>query len=242
MKSQTEIAALLRARSPLPLPETERLIRGTFRPPRAVRFACEQYGADQLAVLEVGCAMGQHLLHFGPGSVGLDAIAANVEFARALGLAAVTVNVEDGLPSFATPFDAVFCSNVLEHLVAPHLFLLRLHRVLRPGGLVFVHVPTIPPAPMLDRLVRRLLGHNGYLASEHLYAWTPRTLAFLLERAGVDVVETAFPALRGHPVLRVAERLAVHAGITTCAVARRNAAFAYPAKRVAVFTPRFAAS
>ena len=85
MRSYADIAALVRARSPLPPDETERLIRTSFVPPRAVRFVCRHYGADRLAVLDVGCSLGQHLVHFGPGSAGVDAISSNVEFARALG-------------------------------------------------------------------------------------------------------------------------------------------------------------
>src|SRR5688572_28435403 len=107
MRSQTEVAALVRARSPLPPPETERLIRTSFVPPRAVRFVCKHYAADRLSVLDVGCGLGQQLVHFGPGSVGLDAVERNVDFVRALGYQAVLANVEDGLPDFQQPFDAI---------------------------------------------------------------------------------------------------------------------------------------
>ena len=73
MKTHAQVAELVRERSPLPAPETERLIRSSFAPPRVVRFLCRHYGADRLAVLDVGCGRGEHLVHFGPGSVGLDA-------------------------------------------------------------------------------------------------------------------------------------------------------------------------
>jgi hypothetical protein len=143
-----------------------------------------------------------------------------MEFVRALGFEAVLANVEDGLPEFERPFDAVFAANLLDHLVAPHLFLLRLHRVLRPDGLVFVHVPTIPPLPLLDRLIRLAIGHNGYRASEHLYAFTPRAGAFMLERAGFDIVDSAFVAARDHPALRWGEPLLREIGITVMLVGR----------------------
>ena len=241
MKSQAEIAALLRARSPLPPEETERLLRTSFVPPRTVRFLCRHYGADRLAVLDIGCGYGQHLVHFGPGSVGLDAVERNVDFARAIGLEAVPANVEDGFPEFERPFDAAFASNLLEHLVAPHLFLLRLHRLLKPDGLIFIHVPTIPPVPLLDRLVKRTIGHNGYLASEHIYAFTPRVGAFILQRAGFEVLDLAFPAVRDHPVLKWGEPLFREVGISVMLVARRDPSFVYPEKRVQTFTPAFMA-
>jgi SAM-dependent methyltransferase len=241
MRSFAEVASLVRARSPLPSAETERHVRDTFPPGRAVRFVCKHYRADQLAVLDVGCGLGQHLVHFGPGSVGLDAIERNVSFARALGLQVVQANVEDGLPAFSRRFDAVFAANLLEHLVAPHLFLLRLHEVLKPDGLAFIHVPTIPPVPVLDRVLKRAIGHNGYLASEHINAFTPRVGAFMLERAGFKVVDSAFVAARDHPILRLTEPIIRELGITVMLVGRRDPRFTYPEKRVKSFTPTFMA-
>jgi SAM-dependent methyltransferase len=241
VKSHAEVAQLVRARSPLSPDETERLIERSFPPPRAVRFVCRHFGADRLRVLDVGCGFGQHLVHFGPGSVGLDVVERNVAFVRALGFEAVLENVEDGLPEFDRPFDAIFAANLLEHLVAPHLFLLRLHRVLAPQGLVFIHIPTIPPLAWIDRLVKRVIGHNGYLASEHIYAFTPRSAAFLLERAGFRVVDTAFVAARDHPLFKWAEPLFREIGVSVTLVGRRDPRFTYPEKRMEVFTPAFVA-
>jgi SAM-dependent methyltransferase len=242
MRSQAEVAALVRENSPLPPTETERVIQTSFAPPRAVRFVCKHYAADRLSVLDVGCGLGQHLVHFGPGSVGLDAVEGNVDFVRALGYQAVLANVEDGLPEFQQPFEAVFAANLLEHLVAPHLFLLRLHSLLTPDGLIFIHVPTIPPLPLVDRLVKRAIGHNGYLASEHVYAYTPRVAAFMLERAGFRVLDSAFVAVRDHPLLKWAEPLFREIGISVTLIGRRDPTFSYPEKRGQVFTPTFMAA
>jgi SAM-dependent methyltransferase len=240
MRSPDVVARLVRDRSPLPPDETERVLRGFFVPSRAVRFVCEAHRADRLAVLDIGCGYGQHLVQFGPGSAGLDAVERNVAFCRALGLEAALANVEDGLPDFGRRFDAVFCSNLLEHLVAPHLFLLRLHPQLGERGQLFIHVPTMPPLPIVDRLIKRAIGHNGYLASEHINAFTPRTLQFALERAGFVVEDLVFVGARGHRILRWGEPLFRELGISTLAVARRDPTFAYPEKRLAQFAPRFA--
>jgi SAM-dependent methyltransferase len=239
VRSQAEIAALVRARSPLPSGETERLLREFFVPSRAVRFACEVGGADRVSVLDVGCGYGQHLVQFGLGSAGIDAVERNVAFCNALGLDARAANVEDGLPDFGRRFDAVFCSNLLEHLVAPHLFLVRLHERLTERGRVFIHVPTMPPHPALDWAIRRTVGHNGYRASEHINAFTPRTLAFALERAGFTVRDLVFVAARGRRFLGLAEPLFRELGISVLAVALRDPDFKYPQKRVSAFAPRF---
>ncbi|MCC6176713.1 MAG: methyltransferase domain-containing protein [Chloroflexi bacterium] len=241
MKPQQAVARLVRARSPLPHDQTERILRGFFVPARTVRFVCDAYGADRRAMLDIGCGYGQHLVHFGPNSAGIDAVEANVAFCRALGFEAALANVEDGLPDFGRRFDGVFCSNLLEHLVAPHLFLLRLHDLLADDGRLFMHVPTMPPHPLIDRLIKRAIGHNGYQASEHINAFTPRTLAFTLERAGFVVDDVVFVGARGHRLLGLGEPLFREIGISAMAVARRDPSFAYPEKRVAVFAPGFAA-
>lgn len=240
MKSDIEVANLVWARSPLSEPETERILRGSFVPSRAVRFACTAHRADGLAVLDVGCGYGQHLVQFGPGSAGIDAVETNIRFCQALGFETVLANVEDGLPDFGRQFDAIFCSNLLEHLVAPHLFLLRLHALLKPAGVALIHVPTMPPLALIDALIRKTIGHNGYLASEHINAFTPRTLAFTLERAGFVVEDLVFVGARGRGLLRWGEPVLRELGISVLAVSRRNTSFRYPEKRVAAFAPRFA--
>ncbi len=239
MRSPDDVARLVRARSPLAPDQTERILREFFVPSRAVRFVCQAYHADRLSVLDIGCGYGQHLVQFGPGSAGVDAIERNVAFCDALGMEVELANVEDGLPDFGRPFEAVFCSNLLEHLVAPHLFLLRLRAQLGERGRLFIHVPTMPPLPIVDWAIRRAIGHNGYRASEHINAFTPRTLAFTLERAGFVVEDSVFVAARAQPVLRWAEPLFRELGISVLAVARPDPAFGYPEKRVAAFAPGF---
>lgn len=91
------------------------------------------------AVVDVGCGSQpyRHLLAAATECVGVDV---DTPVTRALGEADVFY---DGrrLPFADARFDAVLCSQVLEHVFAPADFLAELHRVLRPDGRLLLATP-----------------------------------------------------------------------------------------------------
>jgi SAM-dependent methyltransferase len=124
-------------------------------------------------VLDLGCGEGRHVhgLHVigGINVVGLDLDVPSLVKARdGLSMlpkpdadAATAFLVGDAyrLPFGDGAFDAVICSEVLEHLVEYKDALAEIRRVLKPGG---AFVPTIPRA-WPERICRALApGENGY--------------------------------------------------------------------------------
>jgi SAM-dependent methyltransferase len=95
--------------------------------------------------LDVGCGDGSTCggwLSERAGSyVGVDISPTAVEAARATGLTAHTVDDASELPFADASFDVVACLEVFEHLFAPQLAAVEIHRVLRPGGVLIVTVP-----------------------------------------------------------------------------------------------------
>jgi 2-polyprenyl-3-methyl-5-hydroxy-6-metoxy-1,4-benzoquinol methylase len=73
-----------------------------------------------------------------PGSVGLDL---NPKASHEAGLDARRWDFTEGIPSDIGEFDAIWCSNLLERVLAPHAFLIDLRGVLRMNGLLLVVVP-----------------------------------------------------------------------------------------------------
>jgi hypothetical protein len=235
MTELARVQALVRARSPLPAEATEAVVADAFRTmPRTVRWLRARYGFDRRRVLEIGSHFGGHLLWWGPGSEGVEVRDVAAAFTTAMGCRTHRLNVEDGFGGLAeASFGAIHTNNLLEHLVAPHLFLLRCHRLLAAGGLLVVGHPVVPPAG-----VRRLwtaAGVRGWLASEHVNFFTPASVRLACERAGFDVVEQLSPAfLRLHPLLA---RLLLPVAPSCYSVCRKRADFRYDPKRSQVFDP-----
>ena len=95
-------------------------------------------------------------------------------------------SLESGLSFDDGTFQAVWCSEVLEHLFDVHAALAELNRVLTPGGLL---VLTTPYHGLLKNLVIALVGfethYHPYLS--HIRFFTRRSLAICLESAGFAV-------------------------------------------------------
>lgn len=217
--------------------ENERIFRKFFATvPRSFLRIVDRYGLGGKRVADVGCGYGHYLIHFGSGSLGLDANESSRRFARSIGLEVVECNVEESVPLEPASFEAAWCANLLEHLVAPHLLLARLHRTLAPGGLLVAKVPVIPPWPVRQgaRLLRRPLGFE---ASEHINAFTPASFAFAVERAGFRIAESVSIVL-GNALLQIATvPVTRRLGASVTVVARKDPNFTYPEKRLEAFDP-----
>jgi len=79
------------------------------------------------------------------------------------------LDVQEGLPFADEAFDIVICEQVLEHLTRPDAVLYEIERVLKPGGIAVLGVPSFPPIlsairrhiiPRVDRLTGAKRDHE----------------------------------------------------------------------------------
>jgi len=134
-------------------------------------------------VLDLGCASGQYLRCFGPESVGLELSEPDLRACTAAGMSVRRADLNRPLPVPDGEFDAVFCSNVLEHVDAPLTLLREARRALRhPGGVLALALP-------IEGSAADLIGKDRYYESHpgHLYAFSPRNIGRLLGATGFAV-------------------------------------------------------
>lgn len=142
-------------------------------------------------LLDLGCYCG--LLLDLARARGWDTVGVEPEeTARRYAVEHLGLNVLGGtLDQAAFPldtFDAVVSLQVFEHLLDPKEALNQITRVLKPGGLLAIEVPSI------DNLGFRLLGRwHRHFARHHLFFFSTRTLTRLLTGAGYRVEQVVYP-------------------------------------------------
>ena len=92
-------------------------------------------------------------------------------------------------------FDVVYMGDVIEHLPDPLATLAELHRIIRPGGLLALELPS-QTHTLFSRLgffVYRILGRSTAvsLPPYHLFEYRPGSLRYLLEHSGFSVERLA---------------------------------------------------
>lgn len=101
-------------------------------------------------VLDVGAARGDFLLtcaREGIQACGIEYHQKNVDVARERATReGLSISIEQGdaeqLPYANNSFSFINASEIIEHVAHPELFLAELYRVLKPGGFVYISVPS----------------------------------------------------------------------------------------------------
>lgn len=94
-------------------------------------------------------------------------------------------------------FDAVTMMDVMEHVPNPDATLAAAARVLRPGGILYLHTPVVTALDRVMHFVQKLplLGRIGRAWQPartsifHLQNYTPRALRLLLARHGFEIMQ-----------------------------------------------------
>jgi SAM-dependent methyltransferase len=138
-------------------------------------------------LLDVGCNEGRSLRLFARNGFreleGLEVNETAAATARAAGFTVHTGLIDDFVPE--KRYDVAILSNVLEHSLDPRKMLRDVHRVLAPGGQVWISCPNS------QSWLRNAFGLSwlNWHVPFHISHFAPRTLTSLLGDAGFNTVE-----------------------------------------------------
>lgn len=138
-------------------------------------------------LLDIGCNEGRGLrIHAANGfrAEGLELNKKAAQVARDAGFKVQTCLLEDFHPD--EPFDVAVLSNVLEHSLEPRRMLRDVHRVLAPGGQVWISCPNS------ESWLRRVFGRSwiNWHVPFHISHFSAKTMCRLLEQTGFVGIET----------------------------------------------------
>ena len=97
-----------------------------------------------LTLADIGCGTGaitKALERYGK-CMGIDSSAQGVEFCKSRGVRDVRLGTAEATGCEASTFDVVTCLDVLEHLPDDTEGIAEIHRILKPGGMAIIFVPT----------------------------------------------------------------------------------------------------
>lgn len=146
-------------------------------------------------LLDVGCGDGSFLAlaqRCGWDVLGLEPDPKAAQLAQQRGLTVITSGLES-LASQADCFDVITLSHVIEHLHEPLQMLRACHRLLKPGGQLWIATPNV------ESLGHRLFGKHwrGLEAPRHLVLFSAHSLVLALKQAGFSASQAlAMPSPR----------------------------------------------
>ena len=152
-------------------------------------------------VIDIGCGMGFYLMVMGKlrelWQVGFDTDMQRLRQAQLREVPAHLVSGKiENLPFAAESFDKVLLSEVLEHLAKDDEALAKIHRILRPGGILAISVPHADYPFLWDPIsrLRSLAGlrplREGPLVgiwTNHVRLYHPDQLVGTLEKSGFEI-------------------------------------------------------
>lgn len=175
-------------------------------------FKPECFESDGKRVLDIGCATGLFLSHMkglGWKTYGVEICKSAADYGnstRGVNIFTGTLDKADFPENY---FDVIHLSHVIEHINDPDPFVQNIHRLLKPGGVVYCTTPNI------DGLQARLFKERWRSAiADHMVLYSVNTLKMILSKHGLIVKNHktwgGICAGSGYPlfVKRIMDRLA----------------------------------
>lgn len=161
-------------------------------------------------MLDIGCAYGYFLKlcdEVECETYGVDISENAIQQAQKETKAVLFIHdVNNGLSMFPKDFlNLITMFDVIEHLNSPFTILKEISRKLKVGGKLII---TTPNANALERLLKKVLNReknwHGFKDKTHQHLFTPLTLRFIVEKAGLKILKVETPF---HPLPKILQKL-----------------------------------
>jgi hypothetical protein len=156
--------------------------------PRRLKFALKIQGLPVGKWLDVGAGIGHYLQFMPPGSIGLD-----IKEDKSKNI--LYWNFLESFPEEVLgSVEVVWCSNLIEHVLDPHKFLINLRNVFgtEKESILLISCP--------NSIFFKKGPWKGTLASDHVNFFTLNTLRLTLQFAGYEIRFAGTPSFPKLPV------------------------------------------
>jgi 2-polyprenyl-3-methyl-5-hydroxy-6-metoxy-1,4-benzoquinol methylase len=163
------------------IPSNRRVMRA-WKNGRRILNQLKSHLTPKSNVLDVGAGLGCTVRNFKEAGFSAEGIDPGRDFTH-FAATKLGVNISPralGDLDESEERDAVLLIHVIEHLNSPGTALRQLHRLLKPGGQLYIECPNLD-APVARR---RKLFHFA-----HIYSFTPATLKMLAEQNGFELIQ-----------------------------------------------------
>lgn len=149
-------------------------------------------------LIDVGCGSGVFMKYAqenGWNTVGIEPSESAAQFASEQGLQVQNCSLVEFVRTNKALFDVVHLKNVLEHLADPKQQIEICHRLLKPGGILYVEVPN--DYDLIQKIGVWLLNERNSWVSvpDHINYFSFKSLSRLLQKTGFKILtrDTTFP-------------------------------------------------
>jgi 2-polyprenyl-3-methyl-5-hydroxy-6-metoxy-1,4-benzoquinol methylase len=155
-------------------------------------------------VLDFGCGNGGILRHIQPLVTRVDGVEVNPAVRTVAEKTGAAVFTSLNAVPRTNKYDVVISNHVLEHVRDVCGTLESIRELLKPGGLLILKLPFDDANAAYQRM------WDAADVDHHLYTWTPRLLANLLQETEFAVKECRLITSAWHPKLFFTQRLGLH--------------------------------
>lgn len=159
-----------------------------------------KYNNKITSILEVGCGTGQYYEAWKELGIHWIGLEVNNEIINFCHKKHIPVKRFDDHIKDNNKYDVIFLSQVMEHILEPHKFLLQLKKFMTTDTILHIDVPNHDSITSLYRRINIFHQHYGFVQPYgHQIAYTKKAMSFLLRDNSFQIINIATYA-NNHPV------------------------------------------